>query len=460
MSEKELRTHSSTEVLARHYGPVVGAKVKKYIDEFMPYADNFSSISCSLINDDKQLLLAISCPIHVAPPKEILEAIPREGRMYPVRVEIIFPSTFPNEPPIVRLLMGGFRIGKVVKWVVKQQLRGIATDGTINLRELPLLQQTESPYSLLEILVALTEEFEENFPLVPEDPADLTPPCRSAGVTTATALDSGLDVGPSAGTARFAAASTSVVSPPVAAPALTTAANVVREMTLQRACDAIFSHLQYKAEGYLDMRAAAAEHLFKLSTTSGQLSTALTALERRKEELLQHMPAPGKIEQLTSALEQVENSMEERSKCIVPADDLQAHALELLGEIHASDDVLELLERSLREGQIACEEYIRRVMDVGRQQFESRFLFDRVTEAVNYAQGGSISLPPSRTVCADAGRTTANVYTAAEPRNVSEVTTQLCSEFPQVGPEIIKAVLDMTMGNLQDARVQIQAMLS
>ncbi|KAH9578612.1 Steadiness box (SB) domain [Trypanosoma melophagium] len=435
MTGEALKKYMDVEVLRKHYAPAVATAISKYLEDFMVYLSNFGTITASFCKHDAQMLLTLDCPLFVTPPAKNSTNTNNTGNTsnsnssggpQPLTVAVVFPAVFPTIPPFCSVVPGG----AYQQWRVRQPSRVVAANGAVQLPELSLLKGATPPYSLLEVLLALTEQFELEFPLLPA--GKLTPP-RPATSTQGRNKN---------------------INNAVA----TTMTEEERRRTIQRAAEALMLHMLSKADGYLDTREESLRHLRRLYRCGGAMREARTLLEQRKADLLRFSPELGKVEKITTTLEQLPDKIEVHSMCIVPADDLQARALELLGEIHASDDSLELLERALKAGQLSCEEYVRRVSDVGREQFEARFLFGRVTEAVNRSSSGS-----GRRLPQSPPRVNATHRRTGEPIKVPKKLENegvLLREFPEVGTEMIKAVLNLANGSLEEARVQLKAMLS
>ncbi|KEG06711.1 hypothetical protein DQ04_12621010 [Trypanosoma grayi] len=422
MTPEELRSHTTVEALLMHYSPAAATAISTYIGEFLAYIHNFGTISCSFLKQDNQSLLFLVCPLYVVPPGvNKTEANCRDTETALLHVGVLFPSMFPSVLPFCSV-MANRCSHKGVKWTTRQSSRVLAPNGSVQLCELSLLKGSTPPYSLLEILVALTEQFELEFPLIPVNLAGQSKTAAPGAVRGGGA---------------------------------TTFSDTERNAVIRRASEAVLLHVLSKADKYLETREEALRHLQRLYQSDGALREARALLGKRKEELQQYAPAMWKVERLVSTCSHLPNSLEVHSTCIVPADDLHARALELLGEIHASDDLMDLLERSLKAGQLSCDEYVRLVSDLSRKQFEARFLFGHVAEAVNRttATGSGSPLPSAPP------RNRPNHGKVEVPSKIGNEEV-LRREFPEVGPDVVKAVLNLADGNLADARVQIKAMLS
>ncbi|RNF13019.1 uncharacterized protein Tco025E_06342, partial [Trypanosoma conorhini] len=231
-----------------------------------------------------------------------------------------------------------------------------------------------------------------------------------------------------------------------------------REKLLQRAAENIFTWQLFSAGPYLSFRKESVSLLKKLYASKKVVKQELGLLEGLLGQLRELSVSTKTLNQVITMPSNSMHDAEDSSKCVVPVDDLQAHALEFLSEIHALDDALELLERSLRAGQLSCEEYVRRVSDIGREQFEARFLFARVAEAVNRVcakTGQPLPTMPPRTTSKPApGNGPIQVPTKMKSVDL------LLREFPEVDSEMVKTVLNAVDGNVPDARVQLKAMLS
>ncbi|ESS66893.1 hypothetical protein TCDM_04417 [Trypanosoma cruzi Dm28c] len=426
MGEDELRRCMSMDSLREHYSQAAATEINKYITDFMVYLGNFGNISCSFSMKANQRLFVLQCPLFVTPPRNDSTGAQEDNKEFPpLFVEVYFPPRFPSVPPCCSVNPTNYKYNNVEKWSIRQPSRIITSNGSVNLSELSLLSGATPPYSLLEILLALTEQFEIEFPLIP---ANQVTQSKANTQTQGHRRPS-----PNTSSER-------------------------RSALERRAAELLMLHLLSKAEGYLDTREQSLNQFERLYRCGGAMREARGLLEEKKTELLAYSPAVDKVEDLVGRLTQLPDNLEVHSKCIEPVDDLQTHALELLSEIHALDDALELLERSLKAGQLSCEEYVRRVSDMGRKQFEARFLFARVAEAVNRSSAKTAqrlpSIPPrvySRPVLGD------------EPIKVPTKLNSLdllLKEFPEVGSEMVKAVLNVVDGNLSDARVQLRAMLS
>ncbi|RNF11549.1 hypothetical protein TraAM80_00882 [Trypanosoma rangeli] len=426
MGEEELRRCILMGNLREHYSQAAATEINKYVGDFMAYLNNFGTIRSSFSMKDNQTLLVLQCPLFVTPPQSGDTGDQRSNKeLPPLLVEVYFPLMFPSVPPCCSVVAEKYRHKGVEKWSIRQPSRVVASNGSVYLSELSLLSGATPPYSLLEILLALTEQFELEFPLISAHHE------ARDGVNNSTHDHR----------AR-----------------LTNMSNEHRNALEKKAAEALMLHLLSKAEGYLDTREQSLTRIARLYKCGGAVREARGLLEEKRSELLPYSLEVEKVEKLVEKFTQLSDNLEVHSTCIVPVDDLQARALELLSEIHALDDVLELLERSLKAGQLSCEEYVRRVSDIGRKQFEARFLFARVAEAVNRVRAKTgqqlpITLPRATS------KPAVNDGFIQVPTKLNNVDL-LLREFPEVGSEMVKAVLNVVDGSVSDARVQLRAMLS
>ncbi|ESL05731.1 hypothetical protein TRSC58_06608, partial [Trypanosoma rangeli SC58] len=367
MGEDELRRCILMGNLRVHYSQAAATEINKFVGDFMVYLNNFGTIRSSFSVKDNQTLLVLQCPLFVTPPQSGDTGGQRNNKdLPPLLVEIYFPLMFPSVPPRCSVVAEKYKHEGVEKWSIRQPSQVVASNGSVHLSKLSLLSGATPPYSLLEILLALTEQFELEFPLV------------SAHQTVRDSVNNSSH-------GRCAR--------------LTNMSNEQRSTLEKKAAEALMLHLLSKAEGYLDTREKSLNRIAHLYKCGGAMREARGLLEEKRSELLPYSLTVEKVEKLVEKFTQLPDNLEVHSTCIVPVDDLQARALELLSEIHALDDALELLERSLKAGQLSCEEYVRCVSDIGRKQFEARFLFARVAEAVNRVRaktGQQLPTTPSR----------------------------------------------------------------
>ncbi|RNE96042.1 uncharacterized protein Tco025E_09820 [Trypanosoma conorhini] len=426
MCEGELRRCMLIENLREHYSQAVATEINKYLGDFLVFLGNFGTIRATFAVKENRTLLVLRCPLFVTPSQEGDTGAQRNDEgLSPLFVEVYFPPIFPSVPPCCIVMAEKYTYRGVGNWVISQPSRVVAPNGSVRLSELSLLSGAAPPYSLLEVLLALTEQFELEFPLV---------------------------------SAHQVAKGNVNNSTRVRQDRLTSMSIDQRSALEQKAAETLMLHLLSKAEGYLDTRQQSLRQIAHLYQCGGAMREARGLLEEKRAELLQYLPAVDTVEKIIEKFTQIPDDFEAHSKCVVPVDDLQAHALEFLSEIHALDDALELLERSLRAGQLSCEEYVRRVSDIGREQFEARFLFARVAEAVNRVcakTGQPLPTMPPRTTSKPApGNGPIQVPTKMKSVDL------LLREFPEVDSEMVKTVLNAVDGNVPDARVQLKAMLS
>ncbi|KAH8603356.1 Vps23 core domain [Trypanosoma vivax] len=360
MQNKELKERIDVEVLRQHYGLPAAMAIDEYIADFIDYLNNFNPVSYSFRGTSEQCPLVLDCPIHVS--SSSVTGAQLDGALCVLYVEVLFPQEFPSLSPICRVLAHRCSTGSVASWSISRHSKIVTPEGLVRLENISQLAGASSPYTLFDILMALIENFSQEFPLVPSstlaEGGEGSPrPCAPPGVVMRTPMSN------------------------------------ERAALLQRAGETVMAHLFTKADEYLHTRVRVLKYQDILNRSCEQLHEAEVSLRNKKSELLKYSPCIGRVEELVEALGHVPNSLEEHSMCIVPVDELQARALDLLGEIRACDDVLELLERALKLGQISCDEFVRRVSDVGREQFVARFIFGRVTEAINHTAGGGHITP-------------------------------------------------------------------
>ncbi|ORC88394.1 uncharacterized protein TM35_000172660 [Trypanosoma theileri] len=415
--------------------------VAGYLQEFLPHSMKYPA-HINIVEKDKGRAISLCF---------LLRTFPKDrSTAYLVDVGVMIPHGFPASSPKCRVRIRD----------LNQKLTDNAfLDGFIvPLQRLTMLSNIQSPYPIIRIIEAVKREMEEDIYCFAKgaesycNNKDSQNYSQGEGITTTVTLGS-LD--------KPTYPIMKAKLPPlkgITTPSPVIINNKSRVRLLKEAAGAIFKLQLRQAKSYLDLREESFPLLCRLYKKREFMLQEVYEMRLVKNNLYQMYNLSERSLHKTESVRLIADSPEVHSTCIVPADELQARALELLGEIHASDDSLELLERSLKAGQLSCEEYVRRVSDVGREQFEARFLFGRVTEAVNRSATGTGPRLPQNTPRANAAQ-----RHTGEPIKVPtklENEEVLLREFPEVGTEMIKAVLNLANGSLSEARVQLKAMLS
>lgn len=389
-------------VVSQYFTPTVASAISYAISNFLPYANNFASTSARQEVGDGGRVYPLHLEIFLP-----IRRLPQEERRQ-LLVVLTFTNRYPQET-ITALLVPpstGERI--------KQPYSVMGGDGRIQVDRLSFLRGVDQPYPILDVLLAISEQFELEFPL--SDGHDAALPA---------------------------------IHPPTAPPAAAFGSNdATRNSLIQEATEKVVIDLNEKASSYLDTREESLKYLTRLNEANRELHKAKEVLQKHEAELQTYIPNVGNVSTLLQQLKGHDNTPEEHANCLIPTDQLQARALELMAEIHASDDTLALLEDGLKLEKITCDEYVKYVSDVGREQFVSRFLLLRVAE----------QLPVTRE---DSSSNTSSI-TSSPPAIPQRLAPEkaLNLEFPSVGVDVIQDVLASVNGDVGVARQQLKQMLS
>ncbi|EPY36608.1 hypothetical protein STCU_00496 [Strigomonas culicis] len=290
----------------------------------------------------------------------------------------------------------------------------MGSDGSIQVECLSFLRGTERPFPILDVLLALSEQFELEFPLVSSNYQAPLSTNDANAVTAALSM---------------------------------TASSPQRSQLIQEVAEKVVIDLNQKASNYLDTRQQSLQYLKKLNDTNRELTKAQGLLEKHEKELKEYIPTVGSVGTLIQQLEGRPDTPEEHSKCLIPVGALQAQALDLTAAIHASEDALRLLEDGLRSEQLGCDDYVKLVGDVGREQFVTRFLWRRVMDRLEPAGGASTAsmLRPQA---------------PQVPHSRPSGCEALMQEFPDAPPDVVADVLRNANDDLTMARTQMKALFA
>ncbi|KAK7199703.1 Vps23 core domain containing protein [Novymonas esmeraldas] len=408
----EITLHQAADisVVSKYYPPVAASAISYAVSTFLPYAGNFPN-SKGRLTPGKN----VAEPLHLECFLTIRQS-QQESRGTQLLVVLSFTDQYPQQMPSAVLVPppGGEKI--------KHPYSVMSNDGRIQVECLSFLRGVERPYPVLDMLLAISEQFELEYPLVS---ANYRPPA--------------------APTASAVAASTQSAFGNAVSPA--------RQSLVQDAAERVVIDVNEKAGNYLDTREQALLYLQTLNESNRELHKAKKILTTHHNELQEYVPSVGNVNSLLRQLDGHANTVDEHANCLVPADPLQARALELMAEIHASDDTLALLEEGLKRELLTCDEYVKNVSDVGREQFVSRFLYVRVSDRLQKTSGSigtsSPSTPP------------ASVGSPSSPPEVPQrlaPAEALRMEFPSADMEVIRDVLASVSNDVVVARQQLRMM--
>ncbi|KAH9578623.1 Steadiness box (SB) domain [Trypanosoma melophagium] len=420
---------------------ITAGAVAGYLMDFLPHCTKYPA-RINIIQKDGGSAISLCFLIRTFPKGSLTSCL--------VDVGILIPHGFPVSVPRCRVRPRDLN--------EKIKNSAFLNGFIVPLQYLTLLNNLEPPYPIIKILEAVNKAIEEDINFFTGEVSlcsnnrDNQKHFEQEGIMTSSTTLRSFDKSP----VRFMETTLPALNGKRALSQVDMQKS--RTCLLNEAAEAIFKWQLGHTNTYLNLREESFPLFFYLYRKRECMVNETDELRLVKNNLYQMCNLSERLVCKTQSMALNTDSLEFHSMCIVPADDLQARALELLGEIHASDDSLELLERALKAGQLSCEEYVRRVSDVGREQFEARFLFGRVTEAVNRSSSGS-----GRRLPQSPPRVNATHRRTGEPIKVPKKLENegvLLREFPEVGTEMIKAVLNLANGSLEEARVQLKAMLS
>lgn len=389
-------------VVSKYYPPITASAITYAVNSFLPYAGNFPN-SRARLTPGKE----VAEPLHLECFLMIRKSPQDAGT--PLLVVLSFTDQYPQQIPSAVL------VAPPGKEKIKQPYPVMAPDGRIQVECLSFLRGVERPFPLLDMLLAISEQFELEYPLVGPD---YRPPTTS----------------PAAVSAKLSGQSS----------------DPARQALVQEAAEKVVIDVNEKASNYLDTREQALQYLQKLNESNRELHKAKEMLQAHQVELQEYVPSVGNVSTLLRQLEGHTDSIEEHANCLVPADPLQARALELMAEIHASDDLLSLLEEGLKREVFSCDEYVKNVSEAGRDQFVSRFLYLRASEKLKRSDPNIPSISSRTSSC-----------TPGSPPDIPQrlsPTHALQTEFPATDLDVIRDVLASVNNEVPVARQQLKLM--
>ncbi|KPI90867.1 hypothetical protein ABL78_0100 [Leptomonas seymouri] len=404
MMELTLNQAADISIVSKYYPPVAASAITYAVSNFLPYANNFPNSRARVTPGN-----GIAEPLHLE--CFLMIRKPPNGISTPLLLVLSFTDQYPQQIPSAVL------VAPPGNEKIKKPYPVMSPDGRIQVECLSFLRGVERPYPLLDMLLAISEQFELEYPLVG---LDYRSPTKSHATTV----------------------------PNLAAETV----DPTHQALVQEAAEKVVIDINEKASNYLDTREQALQYLQRLNESNRELHKAQEMLQTHQAELQEYVPGVSNVSALLRQLEGHSDTIEEHANCLVPADPLQARALELMAEIHASDDVLALLEDGLKREVFTCDEYVKNVSDVGRDQFVSRFLYLRASEKLKKSDPG-VHAPPSQ----------ASPGSPSTPPDVPQrlsPTHALQAEFPSTDLEVIRDVLASVNRDVHVARKKLKMMFA
>ncbi|KEG06710.1 hypothetical protein DQ04_12621000 [Trypanosoma grayi] len=335
--------------------------VARYLEEFVPFATIYPASIC-FIKKDQHRVVSLSFRLRITP---VGSSTPKE-----MDVGFIIPQSFPVALPKCRV-----RLRNPTSTLTN---KGTPQDIAVRLEDLPSLKTERFPCPLLAILKGLSKEFQENLDNFIKDESHSEQLQQQRSGNNAGNYAAAI---PAAETLPHVRPCTRDISREREA-TRSEPLSVVEEQcsaSVQLAARLIVSWQECFSTTYLNLREDSMPLLGKLQACHREMRRKKNLLQQQRDRINQMSAKMKKIQHSVTAFKDVENSAEVHSKCIVPADDRQAQVLDLLGEIHACDDTLDILVRSLTVQQLSCNEFIQYVSDISRKKFHALFLLRCVT---------------------------------------------------------------------------------
>lgn len=405
----------SREALAKSYTQPAVSAIYNQVQEFLPYESNFPSCRCFISKGLKSgpSVLRIETTLRIS-----------NGE---VRVALSFPPQYPDQVLQAHVMLPERNDAQRLR--IKSPYPVMDSNGMVQVECLAMLRGVERPFPLLDVLLALSEQFDVESPYTSEADAQQGQRNRSAQASSS--------------------ALTNVLT--------TTSQDPRRTALIQEAAEKVVIDLNGKASAYLETREQSLFYLQRLNESNRELSKARDMLAKQKRELEVYLPSVGDVGGLVKKLETIPNTIEEHGRCLAAQSPAQERALSLLAEIHASEDTLALLEEGLKNDYFNVDEYVKCVSDVGREQFVARFLCQNILKELN--EGAADSSAPGSGSGANSAAQSLGPGAAppAIPQRLS-VQEALRKEFTEADPDVIRDVLRNVNNDITVARQQLRSM--
>jgi hypothetical protein len=347
-------------------------KIVDYINVFLQFRSNFDGpITASFYEAQARKWLLLVCPLVLTPSAQAAKST--------VSIGVAFPPLFPDKWPY-------FVIHDVGSRRLAPDHPFVASTGVIRVQALPLLAGAAAVPALIDLMVGIQLALSEMPPFAaPPTPPAAAPPVPALNSSTAQ---------PAVSTILNAA----VASPTAAAAAVLGAATSQRARLLRDAAEALHRQQLAAQDEFLEFREHAAALEAQLGKSRAALTAAVASLTARQHRLAEVeapvLDAVRHAERWRAAQVDHPNAARcEPSDLIVGTDAANRAAIQLQAEVHATDDAYDLLERSLRKGQLSCDEYVRLVSDHARHQFVAKFQLHRAVGG-----GGAAAASPAGAV--------------------------------------------------------------
>ncbi|CCW62764.1 unnamed protein product [Phytomonas sp. EM1] len=323
------------EFLSKVFNQHSAANISRHLSDFFGYKNEFPSYFVRIISYQTGAVLEVVWNI-------------RLNGIDPSRATIIIAIEFRDQFPM-NDLKAFLRVSDPSKMCVKQPYNLISNDGSIQLDSLYALRGASRPYPIILILTTLKKQFEAEYPLV-DIPGQVASNVQSCTMPNPSAT--------------------------------THSEQAKRHALIESVAEKVFINLNQKTSSYLDTRKQSLKYLEELRVKRNELEKAKADLMNHKQRLSEYLPNACDISSLLEQLNGHEDTIEEHAKCLIPGNELQARVLELVVDNLALDDMLGLLDDGLKSEKLSCEEYVKLITDLSREQFLARFAYQKIQPQV------------------------------------------------------------------------------
>ena len=342
------------------YGTEKAKVVVQYVTEFLPYRSNFDGdVTASFYEAQGRKWLLLNCPL-------VLSTEPQTK----LTIGVAFPPLFPDKWPYCVINDIGAR-----KLVHEHPF--VAANGVIRVQSLPLLQGSHDVPPLIQLFVSIQCALSDVAPFA----------ASAAGAAVRSSLAVASQPAPVSPKATLVGAATGALDGTVTSPSAASASPVVspqRARLLRAAAEVLHRHLLKKQDDFIDVREQCMKQLMYLNASRDTLQAMESNLAEKKRKLVEvEGPTQAAYNHALQWKEMHEQTPVDPRNVIVATDRSNEAALQLQAEIHAFDDAYDVLERSLKKGQLTSDEYVRDVSDIARMQFLAKFQLERITSGMS-----------------------------------------------------------------------------
>ncbi|CCW70596.1 unnamed protein product [Phytomonas sp. Hart1] len=402
-------------VLANIFHTQTAAAISRHLNDFLPFKGEFPLYFARISPSGHDPKLEVVWNVY-------LRAHNPNRAMFVVA--IVYSKEFPRNDVEAYL-----RVPDPSKMYVKYPNPLLDRNGRIQLNAAQLLSLERHPYSIRSILIVLSRQFERNFPYeyIPVPGASNFP-----------------DTHPFA-----------PLAPNNKTPESFT--GIQNEKRLEDIAEKVLIDINQKASQYINTRKQSIQYLKTLRAQNERLEKAKADLLNHKQMLSEYLPNVGNVRTLIQQLKGREDTIEEHANSLIAGDTLQAKALELVVDSLALDDMMGLLDDALKSEKLSCEEYVKLITDLGREQFFARFVYQKIQPQLTTTQSTSAFSSNSKMPGHSTGPNLPHEIAPSIPKRLSPEDV-LKREFPKADMGIIHDVLSNLNNDIGAASAQLKVM--